>query len=581
MKPRLLFLPLCLGSLAAPTTHAQSAPIPDAALAEQGEALFDQHCAACHQLTLESFGPPLGGITRLLSADELATWIGNPAAVLNADNPRAQALLARYKAPMPPFSFLGEDGLNAIVAYLAHETESRDLAPFAVDSSKPAVSTRSLIPPVVDSGLVVELKDVAQIPRLPDRPAYKGIAILRPDPRENQALLVSDLMGIIYRVNDGAVDVFFDFRDRFPRFVYEPGVATGLGCFAFHPDYLNNGLLYTTHSELWEGEDIINPADLPEHIPEDASPRLAWVLTEWHTADPLAPQFDGTPREVVRWVTPTTAHGSQEIAFAPVTGPDDSDYGMLYISHGDGGSINIKQRDNTGHPRSLMGSIMRIDPRGTNGRSSSYGIPPDNPFAGADDSTIRQELWAYGFRNAHRISWDITPTGEKRMIAVDIGESTVEEVNLIVPGGAYGWGVGRLEGSARIDILTDPTAIFPATGAELAPYVLPHGEYHHEDGTAITGGYVYHGPIAALRDKYVFGDIVNGRLFYMNFGADLDDHTIYELKVERDGEPTTIRKLSEVSRAHLRIGYDPRHGDLYVLTKDDGMIRRIVAAHAP
>ena len=542
-----------------------------------GRALFAQHCASCHEIERGLFGPPLGGITRLLSPVELTAWIAEPAQVLASGDARANALFERYKVPMPPYSFLGDEAIRSIIAYLEDETTRRDLQPFAVELNTSTESAPRLIPLVEDSGLVVELEDYAQIPRLPDRPAYKGIAILRPDPRETNALLVSDLMGIIYQVKDGKVRKDFDIRPHFPRFVYEPGVATGLGSFAFHPDYLANGLLYTTHAELWQGEACINPMDIPPVIPDDASPRLAWVLTEWQVVDPRAPRFVGPSREVMRWVTPTTGHGSQEIAFAPTQGPGDPDHGMLYIGHGDGGSINIKYPQNTGHPRTLLGSIMRIDPSGSNGFGGGYGIPSDNPFAEAEDPTIRREIWAYGFRNAHRMSWDLAHG--KRMIAVDIGETNVEEVNLIQPGGAYGWGVGSLEGTTRIDILTDPTVVFPATEAELAPYVSPHGQYMHDDGTAVTGGYVYHGPIEALRDKYVFGDIVNGRLFYMNMGADLSDHTIYELKIVRDNEITSIKALSQVDRAHLRVSYDPRDGFLYVFTKDDGMIRRVTDAY--
>jgi hypothetical protein len=220
---------------------------------------------------------------------------------------------------------------------------------------------------------------------------------------------------------------------------------------------------------------------------------------------------------------------------------------------------------------------MRIDPARKNSANGQYGIPPDNPFAESRDPTIRKEIWAYGFRNAHRVSWDLAHG--KRMIAVDIGESNVEEVNLIEKGGSYGWGVGCIEGTARIDVMKDAKVVTAATAAELAPYRLPHGQYDHDEGPAITGGYVYRGPIEALCGKYIFGDIVNGRLFFMNFDAALADRTIYELNILRDGAVTSIKALSKVDRAHLRIGYDERTGDMYILTKDDGLVRRITAAH--
>jgi hypothetical protein len=113
----------------------------------------------------------------------------------------------------------------------------------------------------------------------------------------------------------------------------------------------------------------------------------------------------------------------------------------------------------------------------------------------------------------------------------------------------------------------------------LAPYHLPFGEYDHSDGAAITGGYVYHGPLAVLRDKYVFGDIVTGQLFFMNMGASLTDHTIYKLTIMRDGVITGVKALGHLDRAHLRIGYDDRTGDLFLMTKGDGMVRRISAAY--
>jgi hypothetical protein len=279
----------------------------------------------------------------------------------------------------------------------------------------------------------------------------------------------------------------------------------------------------------------------------------------------------------LRIVTPTTGHNLQEIAFAPITDPDDPDYGMLYIGCGDGGSINMKRPDMAGHPRTLLSAIIRIDPAGTNGVGGTYGIPADNPFAQNEDPTIHKEIWAYGFRNPHRFSWDMTHG--KRMIAVDIGESNVEEVNLIEPGGSYGWGVGSLEGTTRIDVLTDPTVVFAATEAELAPYHLPLAQYDHTDGPAITGGYVYHGPLEALQRKYVFGDIVNGRVFFMNMNAGLTDRNIYELTIVREGAATTIKELAGADRAHLRFAYDERTGDMFILTKDDGMVRRITSAY--
>ncbi|MCX6941696.1 MAG: PQQ-dependent sugar dehydrogenase, partial [Verrucomicrobia bacterium] len=258
-------------------------------------------------------------------------------------------------------------------------------------------------------------------------------------------------------------------------------------------------------------------------------------------------------------------------AFAPVTDRNDPDYGLLFIGVGDGGTVNLKMPELAHTPRSLLGTLLRIDPRGKNAPGGGYGIPADNPFVHSSDPLARREIWAYGFRNPHRMCWDLS--FGKRLIVVDIGEANVEEINLIEKGGDYGW--NQLEGSNRVDVMRDAKVVRPATAAELAPYRLPFGAYDHTDGRAISGGFVYRGPIEALQHKYIFGDIVTGRLFFMRMDERLTDTTIYELNVEREGAATSIAALAHTKRAHLRIGYDEQTGELFFMTKEDGRVRRV------
>ena len=491
----------------------------DAATLAQGRALFAQQCASCHNLAAESFGPPLGGVTALLTADRLAAWIRDPAQVLASGDARAQALLARYKVPMPAFAHLAPAEVSAILAHLDHETAAQQLKPLAMETLLSPAPPLRLLPPVAKTKLVIELEDVVQIPRLPGRTAYKGITLLRPDPREAGALFVDELMGLLYRVRDRSAAVFLDVRPLFPDFMCDPGVASGLGSFALHPDFARNGLFYTLHSELRHGSPVVNATDIPADVPKFETPPLEWVLTEWKLDDPAAPVFTGTHREVLRFVTPTTGHAGQEIGFSPAAEPRDPDYGKLYIAIGDGGSTNLKRPDMSGHRHTFLGSILRIDPAGRDGANGRYGIPADNPFAHAADPAVRREIWAYGFRNPHRFSWD--PAFPGRMIAVDIGESNVEEVNLIEKGGAYGYGVGALEGTTHLDARGDAKVVRPATAAELAPYRPPFGEYDHSEGASVTGGYVYRGQQFAkeLGGKSVFGDNGSGRIWAMSWNG--------------------------------------------------------------
>lgn len=539
----------------------------------EGAGLFTTHCASCHMLENDAIGPKLGGVTSVLSHSALHAFIQSPAEVVASGNKRAVALLDKYKAVMPGFDQLDSTQIDSILAYIHKVSTDKNLKPLRVSSSSNNGAPLQLVPKVEQSNLVIELEDFAIIPQLPGRPAYKGITFMRADPREAGTYFVNDLMGILYRLENGTPRVFLDVREHFPLFVYEPGVATGLGSFAFHPEFSQNGIFYTTHSEVRHGSKAINADDIPADVPPHESPALEWTLTEWKMAKVSASKFKGTHRELLRFVTPTTAHGAQEINFSPVTDPTDPDYAKLYISCGDGGSINLKRPEMAGHPHAILGSIMRIDPAGSNGMGGQYGIPADNPFANSKDPLVQKEIWAYGFRNPHRFSWDFTHG--KRMIAIDIGEANIEEVNVIVAGGSYGWGKAGLEGTMSIDPVKDPTVVTPASAQAQALHVSPHGQYDHTDGQAITGGFVYQGPIKALQNKYIFGDIVNGRLFFMHMGKELTDKTLYELLVQKDGALTTIKAMSQVERAHLRLAYDKRGGDLFILTKDDGRIRRV------
>jgi len=178
-------------------------------------------------------------------------------------------------------------------------------------------------------------------------------------------------------------------------------------------------------------------------------------------------------------------------------GPD----GFLYLASGDGGAsgdpLNNAQNTNL-----LLGKILRIDPSSDAFPSDplrDYAIPASNPFAQAGGLP---EIWAYGLRNPFRASFD--PLTGNLWIG-DVGESAREEVDLMRPndGGAnFGWRV--LEGTAQF------------TGAPQPGFVPPVAEYLHgsgaREGRAVTGGYVYRGPVEALRGQYIFADL-GGRMW--------------------------------------------------------------------
>ena len=152
--------------------------------------------------------------------------------------------------------------------------------------------------------------------------------------------------------------------------------------------------------------------------------------------------------------------------------------------------------------------ILRIDPRAGGG----YGIPSGNPFSGPGR---RREIYAYGFRNAHRLSWDLT---DGTMYACDIGMNHIEEINIVRNGENYGWMKregyfqnGRPLGGALNQLYPLPPEILD--GRVKDGFTYPVAVYDHDEGRSVTDGFAYHGRIAQLNGKFVFGDIQSGRVF--------------------------------------------------------------------
>lgn len=186
---------------------------------------------------------------------------------------------------------------------------------------------------------------------------------------------------------------------------------------------------------------------------------------------------------------PYSNHNGGDLAF----GPD----GYLYIATGDGGSGG-DPLGNAQNLRSLLGKILRLDvDRSRHGLP--YAIPEDNPFYG-NTGGIREEIYAYGLRNPWRIAFD-RETGE--LWAADVGQSAMEEIDIVEKGRNYGWNV--MEGSL----------CFRTLRCDRDGLTLPVWEYAPEGGGAsVTGGYVYRGnEIPALRGQYVFADFIDGRIW--------------------------------------------------------------------
>lgn len=543
----------------------------DREVIQRGKKTFETNCLSCHGIEEGAFGPKLGGVTTVRPLPELLDFTKNPQKYVDRADARTVALVSEYKSVMPAFEQLPEAELEAIFAYIDGETKKKNIQPKVVKAFSGKNNDLSFCPPVSPSRLWIELEDFTQVPRQQDAPDDKGVATLRTDPNGRGDLFASDQIGLIYRIHDRNPQLYLDIRQELSDFIFSPGIGTGLGSFDFHPRFKQNGLLYTTHAEKYAGKVALNDGVWSDTI----GVGLQWVVTEWKTDSPEAATFRGTKREVLRINTPTTAHGMQDVAFAPGLSPGNPAFGLLYLGIGDGGSNNIRHPELCHDPASLLGTILRIDPTASNAPTKNYGYPADNPFVKHKVPGARKEIYAYGFRNPHRMAWD--EANENRLLVADIGEANVEEVNIVVNGGDYGW--SNQEGLYGVNTIIDKTVLFELSDSQKQKINLPFGQYDHSDGNAISGGFIYEGPLPALVGKYVFGDIVTGRLFYMNINPALSDSTIYVINLASEGKESSMRELSGQKRVHLRIGYDRATKELFLTTKKDGMIRKVSNAY--
>lgn len=238
-------------------------------------------------------------------------------------------------------------------------------------------------------------------------------------------------------------------------------------------------------------------------------------------------------------------------------GPD----GLLYLAVGDGGGGG-DAANNAQNLNVLLGKILRIDVRGDDFPTDTlrdYAIPAGNPFAQGGG---RPEIWAYGLRNPFRASFDALT---QNLWIGDVGQSAREEIDLMRPadGGAnFGWRI--LEGTA------------PFNGAIVPGLVPPVAEYLHgngpREGTSVTGGYVYRGPVESLRGQYFFGDFRSGNIWSFPIARAAIGTTIPsgEFILRRADFTPNAGTIANI----VNFGVD-QAGNLYILDLIDGEVFRL------
>lgn len=564
-----LFL-LCIGALSCTSSDAAEKELtvdkPKAKYStgemaiQHGMQLFNLHCASCHSFAENGIGPNLSGVTSAVEKDWLVAFIKNPPEMIEKGDPRSKELFAKYKQYMPPFSMLKDEELEDLLGFIHKfsEGEKRNT------NNRPGGLLNPIAEKIPSSGLSLQLEEYLKVPPSSEVTPVSRINQMEPIP--GGRVFIHDLRGKLFEVmDDKSLSVYLDAAQELPKFIDNPGKGSGLASWAFHPDFGTNGLFYTTHSEQAGSA----AADYP--LPDSIKVTLQFVLLEWKAEDPSSTTFSGTHREVLRVDMASGAHTFQELNFNPLAAPGSPEYGKLYLGIGDA-SLALQRYpgfcDNYEH---IWGSVIRIDPLGRDSRNGKYGIPADNPFVNTPDAL--PEIWAYGFRNPHRITWD--ETGSGKMLITNIGQHSLEEVNLGEAGANYGW--PHREGTFLFDVYANPELVYPVEEDD-GKYTDPAIQYDHDEGSAVSGGYVYAGKaVEELRGKYIFGDISLGTLFYTNI-ADVvagEQAPIYRLDVSFGGSVTDLVAVTGSRRVELRIGVDAE-GELYILTKSNGTVYKVV-----
>lgn len=384
--------------------------------------------------------------------------------------------------------------------------------------------------------------------------AFPGIRFNQPvaiasPPGETNRLFIVEKRGRIQVIPDltnPGRELFLDISAR-----VNPTSEGGLLGLAFHPGYETNRFFFVVYSlDTTTGRGTGFHVRVARFEVSEDDPNLALPDSEV----PLITQYHRL-----------TNHNGGDLHF----GPD----GYLYVSLGDEGGGGDPFLNSRVIDRDFFCAIIRIDvdqrpgslpPNPHPAVNGNYAIPPDNPFLGAtrfdgrdiDPDRVRTEFWAVGLRNPWRFTFDAA-TG--LLYCADVGQNAREEVNIIEPGGNYGWnyreGTLPYTGTPPPDaVLIEPILDYARSGNP--PY----------NGISITGGVVYRGSrLSQLYGDYVFGDYGSGNIWALTY----------------DGSEVTRWTRLTGGSGIVAFGHDPSNGDVLFAQIGNGQIRRLIYTADP
>ena len=608
-----------------------------------GKRTYDTNCAACHGNRGQ--GAVKAGVTISIIAEQGGKQPPDLTDDAWDHGSTDGEIFTVIKRGVPPTMMAGFGGaiadaeiwnvVNYLRALARNETVTAAPAAAAVDPASR---------PVLTLADYVEMPITGDVAGEATRGLLARVNFLRDEPG-GRRFFVNDLNGPLYILDKRTkqLTTYLDFNGvdgrpgLFPKLTFEKNFATGLINFIFDPDYTKNGIFYTLHMEdptlagtpdpkagVVKGLDLSGYTTTPSivvPVQPGAVINRETVLIEWTDRDVANGTFEGTAREILRIQQPAPIHPMGEMTFNPAAKPGDPEWRVMYIASGDAGTGEQRdiRRMNPQRLDTLLGKILRIVPdlrehasTSTVGPNGRYRIPNDNPFVAVEGA--RKEIWAAGLRNPHRLIWDYPATASTtpRLIAFTVGLTSWETVMIIKKGANYGYSLREGPQAMTLQGMTpvpaDDTIPWQITdtitrGTVTPTYPVIAYPHNQTGGDAISGGFIYRGSrIPALKGKLLFGDITTGRIWYAEM-ADV-------LKAD-DGNPTTLAPLHEVNaglramveeRFHVRGAKGPSlpgaagvagrgrvdlrfaedaDGELYILTKSDGVIRQVVGFTLP
>lgn len=439
--------------------------------------------------------------------------------------------------------------------------------------------------PIVSSSRQVHVKKFAQLPEFRRQPQR----IVSMTSLGSDLYVCTNTNGHIYKVTKaGQSSLWFDFSKAvleatgremdFTKFLHG-----GLRSIAFHPQYHQNGLIYTSYMETRGNKTdfkyLSNPPSTS--VPADS------VVVEWKVNRRTGKPIVSSHREVVRMGVPVYDHTIRQIKFSG---------NLLYITHGDGSEQS--RTAGGGQRNDALGKVLRIDPRKRG--NAPYTVPSSNPFV--RNKKYLEEIYALGFRNPHNLCF----SKRRELFVVDVGRDNVEEINIVKAGGNYGWseregpfvhveGAGGILNGVKPLPADDakfgyiyPSAIVGHFGQRGARFVFQalSGSCPIENNSQLKGlmlyanfpddGALYFSSLTDLRKA-----VVTGPPNKLTQATTFRPKIFYDHDNNKNTAPKSVKNLREiirfdagladVARVDLRFGQGSR-GEIYWSSKQNGAI---------